>query len=325
MRKRDSFKSVLQGPPEVIPWEKRERASPVEIRRAFTYLTTRNKRVAQAEALLTKVSALPAEERHPDAIQNLKDRVENARDWLHHSTDVLDSLVKFALARIDGTLQRESRRPLGRANKKWHTTLRYYAAVLEEFKLAKSAAAGHSGSSDALAALIHRSKAVVKFYSNRSNREYDDAEQEAMLGILKAAEAFDPAHSNLARFNTYAQWKVRRATEARTNAVLKPGKTYNAEGKVVTRFSVDAFTDDDNPDSNHPATEDQEGGLSTDLTAALATLTPDERVIVQHHLNEKMSIRALSEKIGISAQRLSSKIEDIKVRLRGALAGHWGG
>ena len=312
----------LSGPPDVIPWDKRTRASPVEIRRAFTYLVTRHKRLAQAEARLKRIQMLPMQ-RHPDAITNAQASVENARAWLAFSADTLDSLVRFAAARIDGTLPCSSRRPRGRTNRRWHQTLRYYAAVLEEFKTAKCASAGHSASSDALIKLIRHSKSVVSFYVSRSKRESDDAEQEAMLGLLKAAEAFDPAHAKMARFNTYAQWKIRRAVEARTAAVLKPGTTYDAEGRHVWSRSVETQDDGDvHPDIFHPTTKDQSPGLSEDLRSALSILTEDERAIVQRRFVDYESVRHISLSMGIPQHRLAKRIVDIQARLQRVLVGH---
>ena len=146
----DSFFKPLKGPRALKPWFEITRATPVELQRMFDRFRSRHRKLAKVEKLLREVRALPEDQRHPLAVDNLTARRNNALAHLTFSEQNLRNHLKFAVARYDGTL--DEIKPLangkmrpGRAQKNLadaRATVRYYNAAIDEFCLAAAAAAG---------------------------------------------------------------------------------------------------------------------------------------------------------------------------------------
>ena len=147
-RKQDPL--YRKGPEEVIPWLQVTRDSPVELDRKFGYIVTHHTMLASAEKKLKDVIKTG---KCKSVIRVQKEKVANNKSWLTFSVETLTNHVRHAIARCtpnsaDGILLREQgrqrkrycankplrfRRPSKPAQKK----IRYYATILEEYKLAR--------------------------------------------------------------------------------------------------------------------------------------------------------------------------------------------
>lgn len=322
-RKRSSRPpKVLKGPPAVIPWYERDPrrdGSPCVIARKFGYVLTHHKRLKEAEDALKA-----ARERRASScvIADLEARVANQMAWLKFSEDTLESCLKFAQARLDGSLEQyqPSVKGRGKTNKHYHEQILHYVRVFESWKLAKTAAAGHSKSNEAMEKLMSYSEAVVAVFRRKSGREADDADQQAMLGLLQAANEYDPLNEKRASFNTFARWKIMRATQIRKASHCAPGKTM-VNGKIVTRGHIEVTDEESRSDAFHPVTQ-HDDARELDVQHALAQLTEDERELIDQHVMQNVSIRQLAEERGQSVHVLRNTIKKAKEKLARLLEAH---
>lgn len=339
-----SFEAPLRGPKPVIPWynlNPRRDASPCVIRRKFEYTKTNLEKLAYAERLLDAVSSLPPDQRHPDAIENLQMRVTNAQEWFRFSEQTLRNAVRYAMARIkpdsdDGEFLRAmhpGRKPKGRINRRQHKLIRYYSDTLDEFILAKRVAANYSGSGEALQALMQQAASVIQLCKKRSPREDDDAKQQGVLGLLRAARGFYPHRENeaikdgkldkLARFNTYSKMWVHREMEARRSGACKPGMAVE-QGKHITVASIDAQpakeATKDGSDYWHPVAEEPDHALSVDVRDALANLQPLEQEMINRVILRGEKISELAREKDTPHHKLRATLKRAKEKLSVALS-----
>jgi RNA polymerase sigma factor (sigma-70 family) len=339
-RKHDSL--YRKGPEEVIPWLQVTRDSPVELDRKFGYIVTHHTMLASAEKKLGEVTKAG---KCKSVIRTQKEKVANNKAWLTFSVQTLTNHVRHAMARCspnseDGILLREHgnqrkrygsdkplrfRKPRKAAQKK----IRYYATILEEYKLAKAACAGHSGSNDALLGLIQHAQSVIQNFTNSTFKEKEDAKQLAIMSLLKTAKAFNASHKSMARFNTYAWWKARKSVECRATRDCKPGIAIvpdedgpKGQKKLVSVASINAAPKGKEAarDVYHPATVTSDEGCRMDVARALGELEEMERLAVVGVLMENKSLRQISRESGISARRLRDALERGRVTLRRLLA-----
>jgi len=215
------------------------------------------------------------------------------------------------------------RRPRGRANKSIHKTLHYYDAVLDSFIWAKKAAAGNSLSDDALEHLLKLVGKTIGHFKNQTAREREDAEQQAIMGLLEAARKFDPAKSNLAKFTTYASFWVRRRTQARKTSHCKPGLAI-IKGKVKAdglRFEMND-SEEGRSDRYHPGAASVNLPLQLDVKTALNELEATERAIVVAHLINRETLATLTERHNIPVSKIRAIIASASAKLAERLAAH---
>lgn len=146
----------LVGPPAVRSWTQmdvRRDASKCVLDRKLDSVRTRHRDLAEAQALLDEVSALPKAGRHPNAIENLTKRRDNKKEWLDHTIALLKEHLEFTVARHDGRL--DALRPLKGGKKRGklkhnrkkvkesQELVAFYRDALDEFLLAAAASAGN--------------------------------------------------------------------------------------------------------------------------------------------------------------------------------------
>lgn len=326
------------GPPPVVSVADRKTASLCEMNRAGKRLQTRHRNLAKAESTLARVSALAAKDRHPDAIENLKARVENAKQWLSYSVSTLGSIVQFAVARLNNdpmighnrkNLHRrktEHHRQRGTTNRRYHDQIRHWARVVEHYQWAIEATAGHSQSSQALLRLKKLCQPSIRKYVKESPREASDAEQMALLGILRAAESYDPSHKRMAQFNSFAQHWIRRKTQARRGSACAPGKTI-LKGKIRTTKSIEAERKNANGDVAssdlfHPSTMGEDAGLAMDISAAMSDLDDLSRAIVNERLIKGRTLKDIASEKGLSKSQVDRLFKKARSELQRKLAAH---
>jgi len=333
----------LKGPPAVTPWwafnvRTGGQPSPVVIRRKLGYVTTRMNNLAKWEKVYAEEEAKPEDERHPKALDNIRVSVKNAERWLQYSAQTLRNAVRFALARIehDSEDHIELRRlrtdhgmafvhktGIGVRNKEFHADLRYYAKVLDEFLLAKTAVSGTSGADAAMQEIWKLCKKAIAVYKGKSGRETDDAEQQAALGIMRACKKFDPGKGGLARFATYSSHWIRRMSQARKASDCRPGLTIKGgEYKFVGTLNVSTEDSDDRADKFHPKAKVADVNLQLDVRKALDALPELERELAERHLLGNEKVKALAEEKNISVGQVRSALLTAKEQLAKLLKSH---
>jgi RNA polymerase sigma factor (sigma-70 family) len=325
------------GPPEVKPWHTLTRAEPCVLDRKFGYVKTRHKNLAKAERQLAEVSALPANQRHPDAIHHLTDRVARQRAWLLYSIQTLEEHCKFAVARLDGTLDkvRPLRTKTGKT-RKWGSTggsgrgrntkdvrrkVEYLRSELPAYIACCAVAAGTSDQNEAMKLLMQIAKPVVEKVKRESGREPELAEQLAWNYLWeKTAVKFNPASkkANMAKFNTYFTSHAKRATQIRTRNDAPPGRM-KINGKFVARASLHTGDDDRDSALFHPGTYDEDSTTRGAVAAALGRLTEEERSFAFLRFVERTSLRKIAEDGGLSVHHVRRLEKEIGEKLRGFL------
>lgn len=327
----------LKGPPEPQAWwsYKKSGACPIVIERKLKYVVTHLNNLAEAEQLYKEEEAKPELDRHPDALQNLKLRVENRRAWLDYSIQVLRNCLRFALARIEGgsednkllrELRAEAGMPYknltGRTNKRKHDKIRGYSKVLDQYLLAKTAVSGTSRANDAMKAVWKICAKAVGVHKHKSGRERDDAQQQAALGILKACKAYEPGENGkFAQLSTFASYKIWRATQARKASHCKPGKTIEG-GKTKAVFSISAPTAEDGTDVFHPSATGVDQVLVHDVRSALDSLPDNIRSIAYDGLLMGTKAADIAESEGLTISQVRSRLRKAKAVLAELLVDH---
>ena len=216
------------------------------------------------------------------------------------------------------------RRPRGRPNQKFHKELRYYGRMLDDYINAKQAVAGNSLSAASLELLLKKTAKSVGHFRNQSAREGEDADQQAVMGLMEAAEKFNPDAkvSKFAQFTTYASLWVRRRTQARKTSHCRPGMAI-IKGKHVSTARIETSdSEEGRADRFHPGTSKPNPGLVMDVNDALSKLDPVHSEIVVQHLVHKITYRELETKYGMSINRLRSIIAVSKEALASTLKDH---
>ena len=180
-------------------------------------------------------------------------------------------------------------------------------------------------SSDSIRILVEENRRLVGSIVNRFlcqfglNRDHAFAEdlekdlfEEGVRGLLRAAETFDPAR---AKFSTYAVWWIRKyVRDMAVDVASRRRKTVSLDAPVgddkdgdrlIDRISDDLASEDVSSDVfDNVARRDE-----CDRAARLLSRLPDrDRRIVELRLGlhgaQEHTLREISDKMGISAQRV---------------------
>lgn len=332
-----SYQQVLKGPPEVRPWHTlnpRRDGSPCVLKRKFGYVKTRHKNLADAEHLLAEVSARPASERHPQAVENLTASVENWRKWLMFSIQTLQEHCRFAVGRFDGSLA-EVRTLVDKNGftRKWGQTrdpkkaketrrlVNYYLAQLSPFIACCAVSTGTSGQNEAMRLLMQIAQPVVEKVKRESGREPEEAEQLAWKYLFeKTAHKFDPSSekSNMAAFNTFFTYGAKRATQKRTKNDAAPGEI-KINGRYVRRGTLHSRDEDSDSAMFHPGTYDEDPVTRAAVANALSRLNDVEKRFAVMRFVESMSLRQIASENGISTHQARNLEKSVGERLRDLL------
>jgi RNA polymerase sigma-32 factor len=148
----------------------------------------------------------------------------------------------------------------------------------------------------------------------------DDLEQQAVLGLIRSADGFDPERG--LRFGTFARWWVRTFLDdyvVRNARVVRPplGK---GRGKRLNEIRMVSFDQpaggeeqspladmipDEAPLPDEGATIAIDGETTSErLAAALAALDRRSRAVVEGRFLEGALLRVVGERLGISKERV---------------------
>ena len=327
----------LKGPPTPREWwsYKKSGACPVVIRRKLEYVVTHLNNLAKVEKSFAEEHAKAEVDRHPKALVNLRTRIENKQQWLDYSIQVLRNCVRFALARInpkspDHELLRKKREEAGmpykyrcgRTNQKFHDELRYYAKVLDQYLLAKTAASGTHLADDAMRKVWKLCGAAIATYKKKSGREQDDAEQQAALGILKACEQYKPGTNGKAQLSTFASYKIWRATQTRKASDCRPGQII-LQGKTKSVGTIHAPDGEEGrADQFHPHARKTDSSVVHDVRSAVATLPDDLRTVAELGFMHGRKAADIAEEMNLTINQVRTRMKQAKERLAFLLRAH---
>jgi RNA polymerase sigma factor (sigma-70 family) len=154
--------------------------------------------------------------------------------------------------------------------------------------------------------------------------DYDDAVQYGMLGLLRAAELFEPER-NLS-FRTYAAIWIRQAIQQHLPdqyPIRVPIKTFTCNvHEDLSRFlePIDADMSDDG--SNTPAdwwcrvADRRDMDNEEECERLMEVLTPHERRIVRSRYMRQQSTKQISERYGVSRQCVDEWLRKAILKMR---------
>ena len=126
------------------------------------------------------------------------------------------------------------------------TGLRPILTATEEAALGRRIQAGGPDAIEARNELALRNERLAyrlaTKMANPLHPDFDDAFQEAMIGVMSAAEKFDPSKGW--KFCTYARWYIRRnvyRTISKATAVRIPRREWTKSPKRVENFGDDIY------------------------------------------------------------------------------------
>lgn len=135
---------------------------------------------------------------------------------------------------------------------------------------------------------------------------YDDLLQAARMGILRAAEDFDPSKG--VKFTSYATWWIRAYVQ---DEIQKHGRTIRVPRQRWPSDLPDDVirSDEDTAAALQPSPEDETASKEDldKLRAALGKL-PRQQAIVLRMRSRGVSLSVIGDQLGVSRQRVS-KVE----------------
>ena len=293
--------------------------------------------VTRWEKALKEEKAKPLAERNTLAVESFTKQISAAKENFETEAQRLRNCVRFAVAcnspESEDFAELSERRiragiptvstTSAEVSKDSLKELVVFASTVEEYILAKQAAAGNSFSNPAMKKVWEMCSTAVAVYK-RSNyvREEDDTEQQAALGVLRACELYEPNGKKAAKLATYATYWIRRKVEARTGTQCRPGMT-RIGGKLVNYLSIEAQSDDGgSPDLFHPQTDGDKVGVKLDVRVALSKLKEDERAVAEEMLLHGVKPRDCARSLKISDAKVKVLLSRAKENLARLLSAH---
>jgi RNA polymerase sigma factor for flagellar operon FliA len=171
---------------------------------------------------------------------------------------------------------------------------------------------------------------VRKFVCNGASRSPNDLESDAQLGLMDAANRFDPSHPGGASFRTYAFQRI-------ASAILDGNREYFGKNNekptslLRTHVSLDVSVGEDDGTLRlidafpHEAPGPEELVVDessyTLLHRAIAILPERDKKIVMAYYFEEQSMKTIGDIWGISESRVSQIVARSRNRLRDSLQG----
>ena len=141
----------------------------------------------------------------------------------------------------------------------------------------------------------------------RSGLDVEDLAQVGMLGLMKAARAFDPERG---QFSTFATWWIRSAIGRAAEKALRPGGLARLD--ALDREAVD---DADGPADDMIAVE-----TAAAVWGAVDALPEKDREVIRARFEEGVSQSRIGERLGVTRTRAYQREKRAVERLREMLA-----
>jgi RNA polymerase sigma factor (sigma-70 family) len=178
--------------------------------------------------------------------------------------------------------------------------------------------------------LVAENEKLVDYMVNRylkrffvGSMEREDLRSWAMIGLVHAARAWDPARS--ASFSTLACTAIERMIIRGVRREWKPEEAH-------ATYSLDALIADGDPDGGDTRFLDRMAGdeqveerlmqTETELTVrqALEELTPEQRSLIRRHYYEDVPVQQIARDLGLTRQGVYMREKLIFKQLRDRLA-----
>jgi RNA polymerase sigma-32 factor len=194
-------------------------------------------------------------------------------------------------------------------------------SAIEERALVERAQAGDlQAEHRLLLAHLPLARRIARKYRSGADREWDDLDAEAFLGLKRALATFDAERGF--RFNTFARWWIVEAVSnyaKRSRSVVRGPSRGNGHGNDVSlnapaehedgegHQAIDDLADDDAVDPEAAVVRHEEGALAHETVhEALDSLDDRERRIftARRLSDDPPTLRELGAQIGLTAERV---------------------
>ena len=154
--------------------------------------------------------------------------------------------------------------------------------------------------------LVEKHLGLAYFYARKfcaSNMEYEDLVQEGMIGLMDAAERFDPARG--VKFSTYAMWHIRKTImEAirSKNDIVRTPRRHKSKSCMTLENAARMADTSPPPDEILEAQEEVAA-----VHRCIQRLPSREAIVVRlrHGINtEKMTLKKVGHILGVSPERV---------------------
>lgn len=173
-----------------------------------------------------------------------------------------------------------------------------------------------NGDEEALERLLARYKPLMRSLAARyfiRGGDHDDVVQEAMIGLFKAVQSFDPGEG--ARFAAVA---ARRSEQAIIDAVRKAeAKKNSILNESVSLENYVPSTGDEwlGGAEPEPRAEESETNLARALEGLELKLSPLELNVLKMRLKDK-SYREIAETLEVSTKAVDNALQRIRLKLK---------
>lgn len=138
--------------------------------------------------------------------------------------------------------------------------------------------------------------------------EFDDAYQEACIGLMEAIDRFDPGNERGATFTTYASWRLHGAmVEAERNNDWVPAKVRAAD-KVAEQQGAETLPKMrhwlNDTEFKHPQLLREFVESETDIAAILVQMTPVSRRYLEWLLDTDWDIDGIAKREGCGVNQI---------------------
>lgn len=167
-------------------------------------------------------------------------------------------------------------------------------------------------------AMVEENMGLAYFYARKfqaSHMEYEDLVQEGMIGLMDAAERFDPDRG--VKFATYAMWHIRKtimeAIRSRNDIVRTPRR--HELKSCVTLENAEQMVDSEPAASDLLEAEEEHDAIHH----CIRRLPAREAIVIRlrHGINtEKLTLKKVGHILGVSPERVRQIQNDAEENLR---------
>lgn len=260
-----------------VPWDVRGRVVPQWIRDAAKTVKARHAALARAE-------------RAKDPVQ-----IQRAKEAVLRAERRFEAMAAHGVSQIETNAYHPKPATV--------KVVEHIAESVEDVKVTAALAAGSSFSQERYEALATKLKWAMNVLPDRKGflREREDAQQQAFLGTVKAAEKWDVGHPLRSKFSSYAYGWMGRFMECRTDEEVAANK--RRPGSKMKMTSMDVHEDEESSDIRHPAASDNTA-VKAFTNVVLETLPELERTVIVRLIANSETVKAVAQSMGIAPNTL---------------------
>ena len=281
-----------------------------ELKRCVDALTTREKRITNAEKALKQANT-------PLKLAKAQEQLEVAKLWRDFTLKRLNLMLEFAKQNnIKSITGKQIYNPEAESNKilfKAVKSIKHLEKAKEDILLISKIKAKGSESNNAFIKLTTKYDWIIKSGSDTRllQIETDDAKSLSLKGMWEAALRYNPTEFNSA-FGTIAHDWVRRNVQLRTKANAKPGQTLIKQ-QVTSLVSSDDLLD--LPDETSVTT----ASLRQNVYDTLLKLPEHYRKILCYKYYDNMTIQQIADTMSLPFYLTNKLLTEAYILLRKGL------